>query len=89
MFRNLKAKQFEDTGYKENMKNQFKSFALPVLLPIGERALVFGDGFRSLLKKSLNQTFDVLGHTAHAWKSLSSFGLPAFFGLLKPFLKNI
>lgn len=64
VFRNLKAKQFEDTGYTENMKNQFKGFALTVPLPIGERALVFGDGVRSLLKKSFNQTFDVLGHTA-------------------------
>lgn len=41
-----------------------------------------GDGFRSLLPKSPNQTLDLLQHSTYVCRSLNGFSLPASAGLL-------
>lgn len=69
---------------KERSKVQTKSILSSAPVPLGERALVFGDGFRSLLQKSPPQTFDILQHSTHVCRSLSGFSLPASSGLLRP-----
>ena len=68
---------------QERSKVQTKSILSSDPVPLGERALVFGDGFRSLLQKSPPQTFDILQHSTHVCRSLSGFSLPPSSGLLR------